>query len=79
MPQTKNIDLPTVANFDATLKAAGFFPSEITGHYFVPYDWDLKMRGAIANMARMERADIGFPVSRATAMQCLCLYVENFT
>jgi len=65
--------------FDAMLTAAGFWPSSIGGHYFVPYEWDLKTRGTIANLAGMERADLGFPITRATAIKCLCLYVENFS
>lgn len=79
MPQTKNIDMPTPANFDATLKAAGFRPSDIAGHYLLPLIWDRKQCAAIANWADMR---VGFElreVSRATAMQCLVLYTENFS
>jgi hypothetical protein len=78
MPQTKNIDLPTVANFDATLKAAGFKPSDIKAHYWFPESWENKQMYAVANMAGIAPYALAYPISRATAMQCLCLYVENF-
>jgi len=60
------------------LTRAGFRPSNVKGHYLLPLHWDRKQCAALANWADMR---IGFElreVSRATAMQCLCLYVENF-
>lgn len=75
MPQTKTI---SPANFDATLKAAGFKPANVAAHYTLPVTWSASVITDLAGWTGLHPRVFEYPISRATAMQCLVLYTENF-